>query len=432
MRIVVTTAGSRGDVQPCVALGLGLKEAGHEVTVASWAPFRGLVEGRGLQFHPVAGPDPDRLMEALLEAGRNPLRYATTFRPLLRPHTEKGFHDCLAACRDADAVVYSPLGFAGYMAAEVLGVFAVGSVVEPLLIRTRSFPSAILGRPVGGATLVEAPLVGALYNHLSHLAVEQIYWRTVQPLVGDLRKKVGLPPMSTLFGPLGGMHRERQPLLLGWSEHVLPRSPRQEAWMPTTGYWFLDHDRNWQTPEELRRFLDSGEPPVSLGLGSMGGIESARTRRIATLTAEALKRAGSRGVLLSNHGSIDGAGLPDGIVGVAGEVPYDWLFPRVAVAVHHGGAGTVAAALRAGVPSVVIPLLPDQAFWAWRVATLGVGPAPIPPKQLTAERLSAAILQAATDPRMRRRCRLLKEKISAEDGIGRAVEGFELHVRGGR
>ena len=202
--------------------------------------------------------------------------------------------------------------------------------------------------------------------------------------------------------------------------------------MPTTGYWFLDHDRNWQTPEELRRFLDSGEPPVSLGLGSMGGIESARTRRIATLTAEALKRAGSRGVLLSNHGSIDGAGLPDGIVGVAGEVPYDWLFPRVAVAVHHGGAGTVAAALRAGVPSVVIPLLPDQAFWAWRVATLGVGPAPIPPKQLTAERLSAAILQAATDPRMRRRCRLLKEKISAEDGIGRAVEGFELHVRGGR
>ena len=159
MRIVITTAGSRGDVQPCVALGLGLKEAGHEVTVASWAPFRGLVEGRGLQFHPVAGPDPDRLMEALLEAGRNPLRYATTFRPLLRPHTEKGFYDCLAACRDADAVVYSPLGFAGYMAAEVLGVFAVGSVVEPLLIRTSSFPSAILGRPVGGATLVEAPLV---------------------------------------------------------------------------------------------------------------------------------------------------------------------------------------------------------------------------------------------------------------------------------
>ncbi|MDQ4127066.1 MAG: glycosyltransferase, partial [Actinomycetota bacterium] len=419
-------------VQPCVALGLGLKKAGHEVTVASWAPFQDLVEGRGLEFHPVAGPHPDRLMEALLEAGRNPLRYARKFRPLLRPHAEKGFRDCLAACRGADAVIYTPLGFAGYMAAELLGIFALGSVVEPLLIRSGSYPSAILGRPVGGAALVEAPVVGALYNHLSHLAVEQIYWRTVQPLVGGLRKRAGLPPMSSLFGPLGSMRRERQPMLLGWSEHVLPRSTRQEAWMPTTGYWFLDHPRDWQPPEELKLFLDAGEPPVSLGLGSMSGIESARTESIFALTAQALKRAGRRGVLLSNQNRIDAAEMPDGVIGVGGEVPYDWLFPRVAVAVHHGGAGTVAAALRAGVPSVVIPVLPDQAFWAWRVAALGAGPAPIPPKRLSPERLSAAIRQAATDPEMRRNCRLLSDKITAEDGIGKAVEAFELHVKEGR
>ncbi len=428
MRIVVTTAGSRGDVQPCVALGLGLRGAGHEVTVASWEAFRGLVEGRGLAFHPVAGPDPGRLVGALLEAGRNPLRYARTFRPLLRPHAERGFHDCLAACRDADAVVYTPLGFAGQMAAEHLGIPAVGSVVEPLLIRSRRFPSAILGRPIGGAALVEAPVVGALYNHLSHVAVEQIYWRTVQPLVGDLREKVGLPPTSRLFGPLGRLHRGRQPVLLGWSEHVLPGDPRQEAWMPTTGYWFLDHDGGWRPPEELRQFLDSGEPPVSLGLGSMSGVASARTTRVVALTAEVLDRAGRRGVLLSPDAGIEDPRLPDGVMRVAGEVPYDWLFPRVAVAVHHGGAGTLAAALRAGVPSVVIPVLPDQAFWGWRVTALGAGPAPISPKRLTAERLSAAILQAATDPEMRSRCRLLAEKISAEDGISRAVEAFEIHA----
>ena len=431
MKVVITTGGSRGDVQPCVALGLGLKEAGHEVSVASWAPFRGLVESRGLGFHPVAGPDPERLMEALVEAGRNPLKYARKFRPLLRPHFERGFRDCLAACRGADAVVYTPLGFIGYVAAERLDIVAVGSVVEPLLIRSGSYPSAMLGHPVGGAALVEAPVVGPLYNHLSHLAVEQIYWRTVQPLVADLRERAGLPPMSPLSGPLGKMYRERQPTLLGWSEHVLPRSPRQESWMPTTGYWFLDHDRDWQPPEFLGRFLDSGEPPVSLGLGSMSGIESAQTGRISTLTAEALKRTGKRGVLLSNHGKTDAAKLADGIIGVAGEVPYDWIFPRVAVAVHHGGAGTVAAALRAGVPSVVVPMLPDQAFWGWRVAALGAGPAPISPKRLNAERLSAAILQAATDPEMSRRCRLLSDKISAEDGVGRAVEVFELHAKEG-
>ncbi|HEX8201445.1 MAG TPA: glycosyltransferase, partial [Isosphaeraceae bacterium] len=195
MRIVITTAGSRGDVQPCLALALGLKKAGHEVTVASWTPFRRFVEGRGLAFHPVAGPGPDRLVGALLDAGHNPLEYAGAFRKLLGPHVVRGFHDCLAACQSADAIIYTPLGFAGYMAAEYLRIPAVGGVVAPLFVRSRRFPSAMLGRPPGGSALVEAPGVGGLYNHLSHLAVEQLYWRTVQPLVANLRKEVGLPPM---------------------------------------------------------------------------------------------------------------------------------------------------------------------------------------------------------------------------------------------
>ncbi|MGH3146395.1 MAG: glycosyltransferase, partial [Rubrobacter sp.] len=364
--------------------------------------------------------------------GRNPVRYARTFRALLRPHGAQGFHDCLTACRNADAIVYTPLGFSGYMAAEHLGIPAVGSVVAPLFVRSRRYPSAMLGRPPGGAALVEAPGVGSLYNHLSHLAVEQIYWRTVQPLVGEVRKEAGLSPMPRLLGPLGRMHGERRPFLLGWSEHVLPGNQRQEGWRHTTGYWFLDHDRGWRPPQELQQFLGSGRPPVALGLGSMSGIGSARTGRIVTLTAEALERDRSRGILLSDHGAIDDAALPDGIIRVAGGVPYDWLFPQVAVAVHHGGAGTTAEALRAGVPSVVIPVVPDQAFWGWRVASLGAGPAPIPPRRLTAERLSTAISQAATDPEMRRRCRLLGEKIAAEDGVRRAVEAFDLHIKVGR
>ncbi len=112
-------------------------------------------------------------------------------------------------------------------------------------------------------------------------------------------------------------------------------------------------------------------------------------------------------------------------------MPYGWLFRRVAVAVHHGGAGTTAEALRAGVPSVVIPLGPDQEFWGWRVAALGVGPEPIPPRRLTAERLASAIQRAATNVEMRRRCKELGEKISAEDGVSKAVEAFEEHVEKG-
>jgi sterol 3beta-glucosyltransferase len=215
-------------------------------------------------------------------------------------------------------------------------------------------------------------------------------------------------------------------MLLGWSRHVLPENPDREAWMRTTGYWFLDVERDWRSPEELRAFLEAGEPPVALGLGSMGGIQSARIGRIVALTALALKRAGTRGVLLDSSG--DSTGLPDSMVKLAGEVPYGWLFRRVAVAVHHGGAGTTAEALRAGVPSVVIPLGPDQAFWGWRVAALGAGPEPIPPRRLTAERLAWAIQRATTDVEMRRRCKELGERISAEDGVGKAVEAFEEQV----
>ena len=157
IRIVITTAGSRGDVQPCVALGLGLKRAGHLVTVATWTPFRDLIKGSGLSFYPVAGPDPDRLVAALVEAGGNPMQYAGRFRDLLCPHFTQGFHDCLAACRNADAIVYTPLGFTGYMAAEQLRVPAVGSVVQPLFVRTGYYPSAMLGSPPGSSPLVGTP-----------------------------------------------------------------------------------------------------------------------------------------------------------------------------------------------------------------------------------------------------------------------------------
>ena len=423
MRVVITTAGSRGDVQPCVALGLGLKRAGHEVVLASWEPYRRMAEGRGLAFHPVAGPDPDGLMAALVGAGRNPLKYARRFRPLLRPHVERGLRDCLAACADADAVIYTPLGFAGFMAAEHLGIPAVGSVVEPLFVRSDAYPSAVLGRPVG------VPVLGGLYNRLSHPAAERLYWQVIEPLVAEARENLGLPPMSALRSPLAEIHRRRLPILLGWSRHVLPADPRAEDRMPTTGYWFLDHEESWKPPRQLREFLESGEPPVALGLGSMTSVGAAQTGRIVSGTAAALGRTGLRGVLVSDHTAVDRT-LPDNVLRIPGEVPYDWLFPRVAAAVHHGGAGTVAAALRAGVPSVVVPVLPDQAFWAHRVSSLNAGPPPIAQKKLTVEKLSAAILQAATDPKMRRRCEALGAQIAAEDGVSRAVEAFERYTAG--
>ena len=419
MKIIVTAAGSRGDVQPCVALGLGLQAAGHDVTLISWEPYRRMAEGRGLAFRTMAGPDPDALVEALVAAGRNPMGYARRFRPMLRPHVGRGLRDCLAACAGADVVLYTPLGFAGFMAAERLGLPSVGCVVTPFLVRDTSFPSAALGRP--------SRLSGPLYNHLSHLATEQLYWRIVEPLVAEARADVGLDPIPRLRGPLGGIHRQGRPFLLGWSPHVLPTDGRHRERMRATGYWFLGREKGWSPPERLRRFLLRGGPPVALGLGSMGRTGAAEAGRITRLAAQALGRAGLRGVLVTDHAGAD-AQLPENVLRVSGGVPYDWLFPRVMVAVHHGGAGTTAEALRAGTPSVVVPLVPDQEFWGNRVHALGAGPSPIPHRKLTAERLSRAIQRAAADPAIRRRCETLAPLISAEDGVARAVEAFEYYV----
>ena len=420
MRITITTAGSRGDVQPYVALGLGLKEAGHEVRLATYAPFEGFVRGHGLDYRPVTG-DPGGAVAELLEAGLNPVKGARTFRRFLGEALERNLSENWEACRDAEAVVYSPVGFLGQHVAEKMGIPAVGAAVQPLFSRTRRFPSSLLGKPPG-KVLQRGPL-GGLYNRLTYPAAEQLFWQAMRPVVGKARADLGLAPLPFL-GPFADLGRRRLPVLYGWSPSVLPRPTEWGDWLRTTGYWFLDHRPGWQPPAKLVDFLDAGPPPVSVGFGSMNNVDP---EEITTRVLEALRRSGQRGVLLSGWGGIGSADLPDEVF-KTDAIPHDWLFGRLRAAVHHGGAGTTAASLRAGLPTVVVPFFPDQAFWGWRVAALGAGPEPVPRKKLTSERLAASILRAATDAKMGERARMLGEKIRAENGVARAVEAFHRYV----
>ncbi len=422
MRVTITAAGSRGDVEPCVALGKGLQAAGHRVVVATWPNFEDLVRAAGLSFRPVAGPDPDELMGALLESGRNPRRYAQAFGPVLGATLEHGYADWRDACLEAEAVVYTPLGFLGYVIAEDLGIPRVGVGVEPIFCRNRFFPSCTLGRPPGGSLLSEAPGVGGLYNYLSYRLVEHSYWRVMRPLLDDLQEKLG----RRLFpdgNPLLRMDREREPVLYGWSPSALPEPPEWKGWLHATGYWFLEHD-DWEPPRELAEFLEAGTPPVAMGLGSTTGLDA----QAFDAAARAFRAAGTRGVVVAgaDHPPIENSN-PDVLV-VRGFVPYRWLFERSAAAIHHGGAGTAAAALWAGIPSVVVPSLPDQAFWGWRLSALGVSPKAIPREELSYERLATVISDTIADVGMRERAAHLGRKVRAEDGIGRAVEWFHRHV----
>jgi UDP:flavonoid glycosyltransferase YjiC (YdhE family) len=159
-------------------------------------------------------------------------------------------------------------------------------------------------------------------------------------------------------------------------------------------------------------------------------MSSRKPEETVDLVLEALARAKQRAILLSGWGGLQPASLPDSVYMVE-SIPFSWLFPRVAAVVHHGGAGTTSAGLRAGVPSVIVPFFGDQPFWGQRVAALGAGPEPIPRRKLTAERLAQAIQQAVADQTVRQRAADLGSQIQAEDGIACAVEVVQQIETGG-
>jgi sterol 3beta-glucosyltransferase len=142
---------------------------------------------------------------------------------------------------------------------------------------------------------------------------------------------------------------------------------------------------------------------------------------------EALAQAGQRGLLGAGWGGLEMEKPPENVFKVE-DAPYDWLFPRMAAVVHHGGAGTTGAGLRAGKPTVICPFVADQPFWGRRVAALGAGPPPIPQRRLTADNLASAIRQAVEDAVMRKRAADLGEKIQPEDGVGQAVSLIEKYA----
>jgi sterol 3beta-glucosyltransferase len=188
-----------------------------------------------------------------------------------------------------------------------------------------------------------------------------------------------------------------------------------------TGYWFLGQSGDWQPPAHLLRFLEAGAPPVYVGFGSMSGTSGQERARIVV---EALAKAGQRGVLVSGWGGLQADELPEDIL-MLDNVPHDWLFPHTAAVVHHGGAGTTAAGLRAGKPTVICPFIADQPFWGSVVHELGVGPEPIHQRGLSVENLASAITTTVTNAEMQRCAAVVGDKIRAEDGITTAIEVIE-------
>jgi sterol 3beta-glucosyltransferase len=254
---------------------------------------------------------------------------------------------------------------------------------------------------------------------LSHILIEQAMQQMLGRLFNSWRKeRLGLPAIPLHRWPYTQLHGQAVPLLYGHSPAVMPRPSDWSEHAHVTGYWFLDHAPGWQPPAGLVDFLESGSPPIYIGFGSLAPAGKEEATRVVL---EALRRSGKRGVIATGWGGLSPSVLPDEVYALE-SVAHDWLFPRAAAVVHHGGAGTTGAGLRAGVPSIIVPQSKDQPFWARRVEALGAGPAPIPRRRLTAGRLAQAMRVAVTDESIRKRSAALGETIRAEDGVGNAVQ----------
>ncbi|MBM3473172.1 MAG: glycosyltransferase family 1 protein [Armatimonadetes bacterium] len=414
MRITVVAPGSRGDVQPFVALGRGLREAGHALRVVTHQDFEPLVSGQGLEFRLLAGNMGAILRgqsgRDLMGKGRGVVGLVGQMMRVMKPMARQLVSDAWEGCQGADLLLTGGSAiFGGLPVASRLGIPLIQAHVQPVpATPTRAFPCALMPPP---------PLrLGGGLNRLTHVLAEQAFVRAFRPAVESaLRDLVGPIP-----GTAGDRRRRpgpRCPVLYGFSTHVVPRPDDWDDSVHVTGYWFLERDPDWRPADELVAFLASGRPPVYVGFGSMGALES---RDTATLAFEALRLAGQRGVILRGWGSEEALDAPDHVLPID-SVPHDWLFPQMAAVVHHGGAGTTAAGLRAGIPSVVVPVFADQPFWGRRLVDLGVGPQPIPHRRLTAQGLAGAITAAVSDEPMRRRAKELGQTIRAEDGVARAV-----------
>lgn len=418
MKITILTLGSRGDVQPYLALGVGLRAAGHRVTLASHETFRTFVESRGLGFWPTAGNPIEAIQASAghhwLESSQNPLVFVRRMFAVAQPMMKPILDAYVAASKNADLILYPILAsLAATSIGEKFGIPVCPAYLQHVH-RTHRYPWS-LAQPRPG--LRRWPFLEGAYNRCSHWLAEQIFWQFIRPIINRWRtRELGLTPYPWR-SEFSAWTSRRMLCLYGFSPKVVPKPPEWGPNIQLTGYWFLERDASWQVPAKLHHFLDAGAPPVYIGFGSMSN-RSPET--VAEIVLRALAATNQRGILLTGWGGLRNVNLPPDALAVE-SVPHDWLFPRMAAVVHHGGCGTTATGLAAGVPTIVVPFFADQPFWASRVHALGAGPEPISRKNLSVERLAAAIWEATTDPSIQNCARQIGNAIRAEDGVDRAV-----------
>ncbi|CAM1507774.1 Fc.00g046220.m01.CDS01 [Cosmosporella sp. VM-42] len=447
LNVVIQVVGSRGDVQPFVALGKVLKDTyGHRVRLATHPTFKGFVQENGLEFFSIGG-DPSKLMAFMV---KNP-GLMPGFRSLLSGDVRQRRRDvaeyiqgCWRSCYQAgdgidlvatdddlsgsgarpfvaDCIIANPPSFAHIHCAEKLGIPLHIMFTMPYS-PTQAFPHPL-------ANIQSSNADPQLTNYISYVMIELLSWQGLGEIINRFRARcLGLDPVSLIWAP-GMLQRLKVPHTYCWSPALIPKPKDWGPHIAVSGFCFLNLASNYTPTPDLETFLDAGPPPVYVGFGS---IVLENPNAMTELIFEAMRKTGQRVLLSKGWGGIGASELriPDGVF-MLGNVPHDWLFEHVSCVVHHGGAGTTAAGITAGRPTVVVPFFGDQPFWGAMVARAGAGPDPIPYEKLTADRLADAI-SFCLRPESLERAKELAGKVGAERGSDMGAQSFHQYLEADR
>ncbi|KAG0476923.1 hypothetical protein HPP92_013764 [Vanilla planifolia] len=418
LKIAILVVGTRGDVQPFIAFAKRLQEFGHHVRLATHADFQCFVRSAGVDFYPLGG-DP-RIMAGYMVRNKSFLLSGPAEISIQRKQLKEIINSLLPACTEPDletgapfraqALIANPPAYGHAHVAEALGVPLHIFFTMPWT-PTSEFPHPLARVPQTVA------------YRLSYLVVDLIVWLAIRGYINDFRKrKLKLCPIayfSTYHGSISHL-----PTGYLWSPNLVPKPSDWGPLVDVVGFCFLNLGTKYQPSVEFMQWLQQGLKPVYFGFGSMP-IKDAK--KITFIILRALEETGQRGIIARGWGDLGIVSEVSSNLFLIDDCPHDWLFPRCNAVVHHGGAGTTAAGLRAGCPTTIVPFFGDQFFWGERVHSRGVGPAPIPISELNVERLADA-LRFMLEPEVKVRAMELGKQIGSEDGVLGAVSAFHSHL----
>lgn len=432
LAIVIMVAGTRGDVQPFIAFALRLMEYGHRIRLATHEHHRKFVAGFNVEFFPLGG-DPEVLSDFIVESrgivprsiksGRDNIEQvklivSSTYAAATEPDP-KGNGEPFTA----QAIIANPPTYGHLHVAEKMSIPCHIFFTMPWS-PTRAFPSPLARFD----SIADPGTLAGMRNYVSYVAVEDAVYLGLRGIIRKFRKQLGLPKLRAGEGtnPSHLIDYHKVPFGYCWSRSLVPKPADWESHIDVCGFFILSEGKrnSYNPPEDLRKFLDSGPAPVYFGFGSMRVEDGAGLTKIIVAASE---RSGHRIVLSSGWANLGkDIDLPSHVV-VVDEAPHDWLLPKCAAAVHHGGAGTTAAGLSAACPTTVVYFFGDQPFWGSACHRRGVGPSPISIDSLTVDKLVAA-LECMDDPAVREKAQEISEQLAKDDGTGAGMAAFHRHL----